>query len=512
MSAVTELPMATRPAATMSLRMKGMLALGVLVLYALAAGFYLARQRQELFQISQQLESHRSLQAMLSPVFNTLAHTLVHTQEIITGPNYSAAATPRYSEIAQSLDPLIERLDRLRAMDPDMAAHIDRLEQSVERVRTEPSGRNLETVRNAEQQLIAHLNDILASLDHRAEVLAAAYRAKQQHIVLGAIGTSVFGALGSAAVILMFFTRLARDIERLRQRAHDIVSGYSGQPLPNRRTDEVGGLIDAVNRMQGDLRRWEQQQEIGRQQRFHQEKMAAVGSMAAAIGHEVSNPIAAIAGVAQYLIDETRGDDHRVSQLAHEFSTQILKQTERISLIMRQLASLTRGHSPQPELLDLNQLAQSTSSFISYDKRFRGIEFDYALDPELPAVPAVADHITQVLMNLLINAADAMEQIPRNGQARIRVATTRRGDAVCLNVADTGHGMTPDVLARAFEESFSTKPAGRGRGIGLYLCKTLIEQHQGRIELASTNGAGTTASVYLPLEPATSAAPQKVAA
>jgi signal transduction histidine kinase len=238
--------------------------------------------------------------------------------------------------------------------------------------------------------------------------------------------------------------------------------------------------------------------------------MAAVGSMAAAIGHEVSNPIAAIAGVAQYLIDETRADDHRVSRLAHEFSVQILKQTERISLIMRQLASLTRPHSPRPELLDLNQLAQSTGSFISYDKRFRGIEFEYALDPELPAVTAVADHITQVLMNLLINAADAMESVPRDGQARIRVTTRRTGDTVRLEVADTGHGMAPEVLARAFEESFSTKPAGRGRGIGLYLCKTLIEQHHGRIELASRIGEGTTVSVFLPLQSADS--PQEGAA
>jgi two-component system, NtrC family, sensor kinase len=186
-------------------------------------------------------------------------------------------------------------------------------------------------------------------------------------------------------------------------------------------------------------------------------------------------------------------------QLAHDFSVQILKQTERISLIMRQLASLTRSHSPQPELLDLNQLVQTTGSFISYDKRFRGIEFEYELDPELPAVTAVADHLTQVLMNLLINAADAMESVPRDGSARILVRSRRVGDDVQLDVVDTGHGMTPAVMARAFEESFSTKPAGRGRGIGLYLCKTLIEQCGGRIEIESEAGAGATVSVYLPL-------------
>jgi two-component system NtrC family sensor kinase len=269
--------------------------------------------------------------------------------------------------------------------------------------------------------------------------------------------------------------------------------------LGNPRTDEIGGLIEAINRMQVDLRRWEQQQEISRQQRFHQEKMAAVGSMAATIGHEVSNPIAAIAGVAQFLIDETRGDEQRNSRLAHDFSVQILKQTERISLIMRQLATLTRPHSPEPELLDVNALVHTTGSFVAFDKRFRGIELQFDLDHALPAVTFVADHMTQVLMNLFINAADAMEDVPRDGNARIRVATRLCDGCVRLDVTDTGHGMTTAVMARAFEESFSTKPPEKGRGIGLFLCKTLVEQAGGRIELESTPGAGTTVSLHLPV-------------
>jgi signal transduction histidine kinase len=485
----------------LSLRTKGLLALAVLVLYVAGAALYLAQQRRELFGIAQQVDSHRALQATLMPSFNTLAHTLVQTQEILTGPDYSAEPTPRYGEIALNLSPLLQRLGRLRVVDDDIAAHIDALAFAVDKVRRVPSGRNLEQVRDAEQKLIAHLHDVLSSVDRRSEALEAAHRSKQQFIAVTAVAAGVFGALASAAVILMFFTRLADDIDRLRERAHDIVSGYSGPPLPKRRHDEVGSLIDAVNRMQDDLRNWERRQEISRQQRFHQEKMAAVGSMASAIGHEVSNPIAAISGVAQFLIDETRGDaSHRISQLAHQFGTQILRQTERISLIMRQLATLTRAHSPEPELLDLNSLVQSTCSFIRYDKRFQGIEFDFSLDHELPAVTVVADHVTQILMNLLINAADAMEQTPKDGRARIRVSTSALGSEVLLAVADTGHGMTPEVMARAFEESFTTKPVGRGRGIGLFLCKTLVEQQGGRIELASVPGAGSTISLFLPLD------------
>jgi two-component system NtrC family sensor kinase len=374
------------------------------------------------------------------------------------------------------------------------------MDGAVEAVRTEPSGRNLALARDAEQGLIANLNDIMAALQRRTDALAEGYERQQHLIQLTAIGTSLVGAAASAAVILVFFTRLARDIERLRARAAAIVSGYAGEPLRNHRNDEVGALIEVVNHMQVDLRHWERQQEISRQQRFHQEKMAAVGSMAAAIGHEVSNPMAAIAGMAQFLIDESRDDGHKLSQLAHDFGMQILRQTERISLIMRQLATLTRAHSPEPELLDLNALVHSTCNFIAYDKRFRGIEFVQDLDHELPALFGVTDHLTQVLMNLLINAADAMEGfVAGNGGARIRITTRVEGLEVRLSVADSGHGMTPEVQARAFEESFTTKPAGKGRGIGLYLCKTLIEQARGRIVLTSLPNAGTTVSLFLPL-------------
>jgi signal transduction histidine kinase len=483
----------------LSLRAKGMLALGTLILYVGITAWFLAGQRRDLYILAQQIDSHHAAQAQLAPSFNTLAHTLVQTQAILSGTIESDHLQPTYANIASSLDPLMSRLVQLREFDATLAPHIDALNFANELVRASPSSQHLSAVRDAEQKLIAHMNDILTSLEHRSEVLQDQYRDKQQLIGITAVGTGVVGALASAIVILVFFTRLARDIEQLQGRAVAIVSGYSGKPLHRHRHDEVGGLIDAVNSMQIELRRWERQQEIGRQQRFHQEKMAAVGSMAAAIGHEVNNPIAAIAGVAQYLIDESRDDDHRVAQLAHDFSTQILRQTERISVIMRQLASVSRPHSPDAELLDLNALVQSTGGFISFDKRFKGIEFEYQLDHTLPAITAVADHLTQVLMNLLINAADAMCDVPRDGSARIRVTTRISADQVVLSVVDTGHGMTPGVMSRAFEDSFTTKPVGQGRGIGLYLCKTLIERSGGHIELSSAVGAGTTASVLLPV-------------
>ncbi len=482
----------------LTLRTKGVLALAVLISYVALVGWFLTHARHELYDIVQQLEANYAKQAFLTPTFNTLAHTLVETQAILSSPQYAEGRFPAYGQLTVHMEPMRGGLDKAQEMFPLLAQDIVDLEQAIASVSASPNGRHLAEVRNSEQRLIAKLHDILTALQARSAELAERYHSTQQYISVIAVSANVVGAGVSFAVILVFFTRLAKDIKRLQDRAVAVVAGYAGEPLVNNRRDEIGGLIGAVNRMQVDLRRWEQQREISGQQRIHQEKMAAVGSLAAAIGHEVNNPIAAISGVAQVMIDETKGDNRKMSKVVHDFAAQILQQTQRIELIMRQMAMLTRPHSPDPELLDLNALIQSTCSFICFDKRFRGIQFEQDLDREIPAVMLVADHITQILMNLLINAADAMDHADGAGRPRIHISTRLVGSDLHLVVADTGRGMSPEVLAKAFEESFTTKPAGSGRGIGLFLCKTLIEAMGGRIELASKQGVGTTATLFLP--------------
>lgn len=485
----------------LTLRTKGVLALTVLILYIALVAVFANYQRQKLFFLVQEIESNHSRQAFLTPVFNNLANSLIETQAILSSPEYSNGRYPPYERFAEHIDPLGASLPKVQQVYSLLAKDIGNLEMAVDSLRAISNVRHLTGVRDSEQKLLTKVHAILTALQTRSGELSQSYHDTQQYINVVALSANITGAVVSVVVILFFFTNLAKDIKRLQDRAVAVVAGYDGQPLINNRRDEIGGLINAVNRMQVDLRRWEQQQEVSRQQRFHQEKMAAVGSLAAAIGHEVSNPIAAISGVAQVMIDETRDDNRKASKVLHDFAQQIFKQTERVALIMQQMATLTTPHSPEPELLDLNSLIQSTCSFITYDKRFAGIEFELALDREIPAVTAVADHITQILMNLLINAADALHQASEPGRSRIRIATCVVGTQIYLSVSDNGHGMSSEVLAKAFDESFTTKPAGKGRGIGLFLCKTLIKEAGGRIELTSTPGAGTTAGLYLPLNP-----------
>ena len=481
-----------------SLRTKGILAITLLLGYIALVAFVLARERAHLAGIAIEMNACQYTVSLLEPVENALAHSLVESQKILNASLTTRDVSLSFDAEGSRLESLNVALQDVGMRFPVLRDDIDRFRNAVGSVKAVPAVNHLAGVRDAEQVLLSRLHGVVLMYQNRSNRLSKVYDDKQRYIGVVAVGANVAGAVAAVTVILVFFTRLARDIKTLQGRAAAIVGGYDGEPLARTRNDEVGGLIDAVNRMQVDLRRSERQVEIARQQRFHQEKMAAVGSLASAIGHEVSNPIAAISGVAQFIASESANDARPQGRQIHEFAQQILAQTDRVARIMRQLGTLTAPSSPEPELLDLNALVRATCGFIRYDKRFRGMEFESVLDANLPAVTAVADHLTQILMNLLLNAADAAEGITDPARLRIRVSTHAVGDTVHLSVTDFGRGMTAEVLARAFDESFTTKPATRGRGIGLFVCKTLIEKFGGHISLASVPGEGTTATVEIP--------------
>jgi signal transduction histidine kinase len=354
---------------------------------------------------------------------------------------------------------------------------------------------------------------INADLENLLEELGAQARSRRQakweeyyrvydRMTFVAVATMVLAALVFGALVSLFFSRIAWDIGKLEARAAAVITGYRGAPLAVTRDDEIGGLMKAVNRMQSELRVHERQLELARQQQSHQEKMAAVGSLAAAVAHEVNNPIASIAGIARSMAAASSGTPGANGDFAGDGPALILEQTRRISEITRQIAEFTRPHSPQPELIDLNRLVQSICKFTGYDRRLHTVPMKLDLDPEMPAVECVADHVTQVLMNLLINAGDALNAVAGR-KPEIRITTRRVGEQAMLAVQDNGHGMDAATRERAFEEGFSTKGEGQGLGLGLFLCKALVEGDGGRIEIDSNPGAGTTVSFRIPLQPAT---------
>jgi CheY-like chemotaxis protein len=230
--------------------------------------------------------------------------------------------------------------------------------------------------------------------------------------------------------------------------------------------------------------------------------MKAVGSLAGGVAHDFNNVIAVITSVTELMLEdptlrpEQRADLGDVRQAA-----------SRAADLTRKLLAFSRSQALQQRVLDLDEVIADTEKLLR-----RLVREDIALATSLGAggarVFADAGQLEQVLLNLVVNACDAMprggrlgvetSQVELDREVAARQAGARAGKYVLLSVTDTGSGMAPDVLARAFEPFFTTKAPGKGTGLGLAIVYGVVQQSGGFVRLSSEPGAGTTASVFLP--------------
>jgi signal transduction histidine kinase/ActR/RegA family two-component response regulator len=232
------------------------------------------------------------------------------------------------------------------------------------------------------------------------------------------------------------------------------------------------------------------------------QKMEAVGRLAGGIAHDFNNIVQAIGGYSELLQESLGADDPRRHTV-----DEILRAGDRAAALTRQLLAFSRQQVMQPRVLDLNDVVGTVESLL---RRLIGedVTLVATLSPELWAVRADPTQLEQVLMNLVVNARDAM---PAGGTITIETDnatldpsagsdafSVTRGPYVRLSVTDTGHGMPPDVRARAFEPFFTTKELSRGTGLGLSTVYGIVKQTGGYIWVDSEQGQGTSVRIYLP--------------
>jgi len=309
-----------------------------------------------------------------------------------------------------------------------------------------------------------------------------------------------FGITLIGALSLLFFSRIATDIAAVRARALAIVFGERARGPTLVRHDELGELAEAVDSLADTLEQRDRELELERRHVMHHEKMAAIGAMAAGVIREIGNPIAAIDGYARAL-QEWRDQPHDAPQTPPPCEpADILHETGRLAAITHEIAELAALPATQRQWTDINEVVLRTLGLLRYEPRLEGIRIETRLDRQLPAVMGIADRLTQMLMNLMLNAADACAGRGARA-AHIELETRRVPGGVELTVTDNGAGMSPEVLARAFEPLFTTKPAGLGTGLGLSQCRSIVQDdHGGTIELESAIGQGARARVRLPFE------------
>ena len=247
------------------------------------------------------------------------------------------------------------------------------------------------------------------------------------------------------------------------------------------------------------LRVVEREIEEQRLKYFHQSKMADVGLLTASILHEVASPISAMHGIITKLLEEDKRT-HQPGDLDEELRL-ALTLIERLSDITAEVSEFTSPQDGGRELLDLNGVVRSTCHLVQFDKRWKNIALSLDLDRSLPAIYGYKDQFSHLLMNLLMNAADAVTE-SSNQSSQIKVSTQKNDDNVNLCVQDNGIGMTDDVIELAKDAFFTTKKAGKGTGLGLSLCDSIIANHQGNLNIQSVLGLGTEMIITLPIKAA----------
>lgn len=263
-----------------------------------------------------------------------------------------------------------------------------------------------------------------------------------------------------------------------------------GQDLTDRRKLEADLLdrteqLTAINEMLKESR-------VRMAQR---EKMVALGQMAAGIAHEIGNPLTSLSAVVQYL--DRKCTDPQTKELCSTLDHQVA----RISVILKRMLSVARPAAAEYKWVDINEVIRNVLSLIRFDKRAQVVTITDIHNPELPMVWLNPQNLEQCMINVVINALDAMDAKGPGPDHRLDIAKTVRDEKVEICVTDTGVGMSPDVCRRAFESFFTTKEISKGTGLGLFISYNLISEVDGTIELQSEPGRGTTVVIRVPVRP-----------
>jgi two-component system NtrC family sensor kinase len=310
------------------------------------------------------------------------------------------------------------------------------------------------------------------------------------------------GTLAMSVALLTGFVlqrQVLRPLSRLMDGIRRLGEGRVGPPLSVERPDELGRVAAAFNTMAEQLdgaraklvEETERALELERQVR-HAQTVAVAGRLATALAHEVGTPLNIISGRAEVVLHGLPAGDRRRDELSV-----IIDQIDRISGIIRSLLDTVRPAKPEIQRIDVGTVIDRLLPLLRHAARRQAVELDADISSTLPPVLADPNQLQQLVINLVVNAVEA---VPDHGLVRIEAQRTADGgrEGVGVRVRDNGPGIPASLRARVFEPFFTTKPPGRGTGLGLTICRDIVKEHGGRIRIDEAPGSGAAITVWLP--------------
>ena len=302
---------------------------------------------------------------------------------------------------------------------------------------------------------------------------------------------SIISALVPNLLLLLMIVRsVSRPLQRITLAAIEVTNGRYGAEADLRKSnDEIGLLASSFNemsrKMAEDLERLRRMNE----QLQRADRLAAMGTLATGVAHEVNNPLASISSLIQLIRSRKDNDPETIEDL-----DLVAAQIERIKRVTHDLTDFSRSRPPGRALINVRDVVNSALQLANYDASFNRLEIKTSVPAELPQILADASQLQQVLLNLFLNARDAM---PEGGMLEIKAESS--GNSVRISVADSGSGFDEHVSRNAFDPFFTTKPAGKGTGLGLAVCYGIVTAHGGTIEIRSGASGGAEIVIELPI-------------
>ncbi len=341
------------------------------------------------------------------------------------------------------------------------------------------------------------------SLEHlRAEIV------KNIFVVILTGFVSVFIGIAVALILSRFVTD---PIEKFVRSMKTIAAGDLEQEIQIDTTTEFSVLARSFNQMADSLRESQEELKKTYQQLMQKEKMAALGELTARIAHEIKNPLGIIKGSAQILVNEHEKDDVKI-----EVGGYIIEEVNRLDAKVRELLNHARPQTPALQETDINEVLEKSIQFFESqrleEKKIRIIREFY---PAMPVLLLDSEQVRQIVLNLMINAYEAM---PDGGEIRIATAWTapsvhngsiptsgressrkeRKNGSVVVKIIDTGTGIPAEDRSKVFDPFFTTRE--KGTGLGLSTVNRIIENHRGTIEMSSRLGEGTEFTITFPTD------------
>jgi two-component system NtrC family sensor kinase len=324
-----------------------------------------------------------------------------------------------------------------------------------------------------------------------------------------------FGVIAVLCVVLLLVilyfstTQIINPLHTMVLATQKIAKGDLSHKVNVQSKDEIGSLADSFNQMTSDLKAaneklvdWgrtlekkvEERTKELREAQAHliqTEKLASLGKLAAGVAHEINNPLGGILIYSHLLLEDTDRDSPYYQNLE-----KIVKETTRCKDIVKGLLEFARPKEPEATSTNINELLDKSLSLIESQSLFQNIRVEKQYAPDLPLIVADSSQLQQVFMNIILNAADAIQG---GGELKLRTSLGADGRYISIDFSDTGPGIKQEDKKKIFDPFFTTKEVGQGTGLGLAISYSIIRKHQGTIKVQSAPGKGATFSVRLPV-------------